>query len=85
MVLENEVYHLNYWVMHPVARVSINIYIETSFRVAVRSSNAACRKEGRKPTTLSNMSFPLGYHKLSHTISILLQNMYSNINIEHNI
>jgi hypothetical protein len=29
---------LNYWVMHPVARVSINIYIETSVRNKCRCS-----------------------------------------------
>jgi hypothetical protein len=26
-----KIYSLNYWVMHPVARVSINIYIETAY------------------------------------------------------
>jgi hypothetical protein len=27
---------LNYWVMHPVARVSINIYIEINFHFSYR-------------------------------------------------
>jgi hypothetical protein len=32
------IHNLNYWVMHPVARVSINIYIETSVRNKCRCS-----------------------------------------------
>jgi hypothetical protein len=39
-----KLYNLNYWVMHPVERVPINIYIETSVRNKCRcSTNVGAR------------------------------------------